>query len=68
MDIHTFCVVFKAKADSSTIPRLPNLVESNLPHIYLPIGHNLQMEFSLSVAYDTCAAQLATLVTPVRIS
>jgi hypothetical protein len=36
--------------------RIPISVESNLPHISLPIGHDPQTKFSLSVAYDTCAA------------
>jgi hypothetical protein len=38
------------------MPRIPISVESNLPHISIPIGHDAQRKFSLSVAYDTCAA------------
>jgi hypothetical protein len=43
--IQTFCVVFEAKEDSATIPRLPILVECNLPHISLPISHDPEMKF-----------------------
>jgi hypothetical protein len=54
--IQTFCAVFEAKEDSATIPRLPISVQCNLPHISLPTGHDPEMKFCLSVAYDTCAA------------
>jgi hypothetical protein len=54
-DIHTFVVVLEAHSIREK-PRIPILVESNLPHISLPIGHDPQTKFSLSVAYDTCAA------------
>jgi hypothetical protein len=52
---HTFVVAFEAGA--STIPRLPIVVASNLPHIAIPIGHTSsgESQFSLNVAYDTCA-------------
>jgi hypothetical protein len=54
-DIHTFVVVLEATA-AQAMPRIPISVESNLPHISIPIGHDQQTKFSLSVAYDTCAA------------
>jgi hypothetical protein len=54
-DIHTFVVVLEATT-LQAMPRIPISVESNLPHISLPIGHDPQTKFSLSVAYDTCAA------------
>jgi hypothetical protein len=52
---HTFVVVFEAGA--STLPRLPIIVASDLPHIAIPIGHasSGESQFSLNVAYDTCA-------------
>jgi hypothetical protein len=54
-DIHTFVVVLAAHSIREK-PRIPISVESNLPHIYLPIGHDPLTKCSLSVAYDTCAA------------
>jgi hypothetical protein len=55
-DIHTFSVMVLEASTGSAMPRIPITVESNLPHISLPIGHDPQTKFSLSVAYDTCAA------------
>jgi hypothetical protein len=54
-DIHSFVVVLEA-ATAKAMPRIPITVESNLPHISLPIGHDPETKFSLLVAYDTCAA------------
>jgi hypothetical protein len=55
-DIHTFSVMVLEASTGSALPRIPISVEGNLPHISLPIGHDPQTKFSLSVAYDTCAA------------
>jgi hypothetical protein len=55
-DIHTFSVIVLEATTDRALPRIPISVESNLPHISLPIGHDPQTKFSLSVAYDTCAA------------
>jgi hypothetical protein len=53
--VQTFTVCFEV--NSSVKPMLPISIESNLPHIVMPIGQNLASSpFSLLVAYDTCAA------------
>jgi hypothetical protein len=54
-DIHTFVEVLEATT-SQAMPRIPILVESNLPHISLPIKHDPETKLSLSIAYNTCAA------------
>jgi hypothetical protein len=54
-DIHTFVVVLQAHSVREKT-RIPISVESNLSHISLPICHDPQTKFSLSVAYDTWAA------------
>jgi hypothetical protein len=54
--IHTFSIIVLEATTDQAMPRIPISVESNLPHISLPIGHDPQTKFLLSVAYDTCAA------------
>lgn len=47
----------KVLQSHTTKPMLPISVESNLPHIALPIGHiDAQRSMALLVAYNTCAA------------
>jgi hypothetical protein len=54
--ILTFIVCF-LKVNCSTKPLLLVSIESNLPHIVMPIGQNhASSPFSLLLAYDTCAA------------
>jgi hypothetical protein len=53
--VHSFPVVFEVNLSAK--PLLPIQIESNLPHIMIPIGQNPKSAiFALQSAYDTCAA------------
>jgi uncharacterized Zn finger protein (UPF0148 family) len=56
--VRTFHIqVFEANSAKDIKPLLPISIETNLSHIPLPIGQNLETSsISILVAYDTCAA------------